>query len=324
MSPLAVVTPPVRSEFATADRSLARDFMAKAYGWRLLATSRGASSTGLTVTYIGCGVFEVADVTMPAGLTFRADGHDGVVIGTVVQGRLQASRGSMVHRYRPGDVFIGNFPQDHRILRTYDNRNHGIVLPAALLTTVTDTTEGGPRLPRFTSLHPVSAAASARWQRATRYIDALLADPGVAAEPLIIGAAARLLAATALSVFPNTAVRETDPADRHDAHPAAIRRAISFIEASPDHDITVADIAAAAHVSARAVQIAFRRHLNTTPMAYLRRVRLDQAHRELQAADPARQTVTAVAYRWGFSSASRFTAYYRNAYGILPSETLKG
>jgi AraC-like DNA-binding protein len=73
----------------------------------------------------------------------------------------------------------------------------------------------------------------------------------------------------------------------------------------------------------RAVQLAFRRHMDTTPMTYLRRVRLDHAHRELMAADPAEQTVTGIAYRWGFPSPSRFATYYRDVYGVLPGRTLR-
>jgi len=80
--------------------------------------------------------------------------------------------------------------------------------------------------------------------------------------------------------------------------------------------------AAAASVTVRAVQLAFRRYLDTTPTGYLRRVRLEHAHRQLIAADPAHETITAVAYRWGFSSSSRFGAYYRQAYGVTPNHTL--
>lgn len=43
---------------------------------------------------------------------------------------------------------------------------------------------------------------------------------------------------------------------------------------------------------------------------------------QLRLADPARETVTAVAYRWGFSNPSRFTAYNRRAYGTVPRQTL--
>jgi transcriptional regulator GlxA family with amidase domain len=88
-------------------------------------------------------------------------------------------------------------------------------------------------------------------------------------------------------------------------------------------DTAIADIAANAHVTIRAVQLAFRRHLDTTPMAYLRRVRLDHAHHDLSAAGPEDKTVAAVAHRWGFTSSSRFAAYYRQAFGVHPSQTLR-
>jgi transcriptional regulator GlxA family with amidase domain len=73
-------------------------------------------------------------------------------------------------------------------------------------------------------------------------------------------------------------------------------------------------------VTIRAVQLAFRWHRDTTPTDYLRRVRLDHAHHGLLAADPARDSVTAVAYRQG---PSRFAAYYRAAYGVPPGDTLR-
>jgi AraC-like DNA-binding protein len=33
--------------------------------------------------------------------------------------------------------------------------------------------------------------------------------------------------------------------------------------------------------------------------------------------------VTAVSYQWGFASPSRFATYYRGAYGVSPSHTLR-
>jgi AraC-like DNA-binding protein/anti-anti-sigma regulatory factor len=100
-------------------------------------------------------------------------------------------------------------------------------------------------------------------------------------------------------------------------------RAIAFIEERARDDISVADIAAAAFVTVRAVQLAFRQHLDTTPLTYLRQVRLERAHDELLSADPDRTTVTAVAAGWHFTNASRFAAYYRAAYGVPPAHTLR-
>jgi transcriptional regulator GlxA family with amidase domain len=105
--------------------------------------------------------------------------------------------------------------------------------------------------------------------------------------------------------------------------PPMLRSAVAFIHENADADIGLDDIAAAVNVSPRSVQYAFRRNLGTTPLEYLRRVRLDRAHRDLKAADPARDTVTAIAGRWGFSHAGRFSLAYKAAFGTQPSHTLR-
>ncbi|GAA3451060.1 helix-turn-helix transcriptional regulator [Dactylosporangium matsuzakiense] len=63
------------------------------------------------------------------------------------------------------------------------------------------------------------------------------------------------------------------------------------------------------------MQHAFRRHLGTTPTAYLHRVRLEHAHRDLRATTG---TVAEVARRWGFPDRCRFTVSYQAVYGRLP------
>jgi transcriptional regulator GlxA family with amidase domain len=63
---------------------------------------------------------------------------------------------------------------------------------------------------------------------------------------------------------------------------------------------------------------------DTSPMEYLRRVRLEHAHQDLAQASPGDgTTVTSVGYRWGFSSPSRLAQHYRAAYGTTPSDTLR-
>ena len=58
-------------------------------------------------------------------------------------------------------------------------------------------------------------------------------------------------------------------------------------------------------------------------MQYLRRVRLDHAHRELQLADPIDgDLIRTVAARWGFPSPSQFARDYDDAYGLPPGHTL--
>ncbi|MFE4519285.1 AraC family transcriptional regulator [Kitasatospora sp. NPDC056783] len=106
--------------------------------------------------------------------------------------------------------------------------------------------------------------------------------------------------------------------------PSALRRATDYCAEHAGEALSVADIARAARMSLRTLREGFRRHLDTTPLAYLRRVRLDRAHHDLLAiaAGRARGTVTEVACRWGFTHLGRFSADYRRAYGRSPSQTL--
>lgn len=102
-----------------------------------------------------------------------------------------------------------------------------------------------------------------------------------------------------------------------------LRQAADFIHSNGHHDISIRDIAAASGVTPRAIQYAFREHLGMTPLEYLRRVRLELAHRELESADPAFDTVTSIAGRCGFSHPGRFSSAYKQVFGTEPSRTLR-
>jgi AraC-like DNA-binding protein len=312
-----------RNEFTTHDLAEAREFLSQAYGGRLLTGSVPAGRPVLTVSHTETGAFAVGDVALPADLVFAVDPSDQVVISTVVQGTVQIERAQDIDRYRPGDVLIGNLHHTGLTARTHGLRDRNVTLPLRLLHAVAGVEPGISAPLRFLSPHPASPAAQAQWSAVARYVDDLLTSPGAVLSPMVITGAARLLAATALTVFPNTALAPAAPRDRRDASGVTVRRATAFVDEHAGQHITVADIAAAACVTVRAVQLAFRRELDTTPTAYVRTVRLAHAHRELVDADLAQETVTAVAYRWGFSSASRFSAYYRETYGVSPKQTLE-
>jgi AraC-like DNA-binding protein len=101
-----------------------------------------------------------------------------------------------------------------------------------------------------------------------------------------------------------------------------VRSAMDFIEERASEPITGPDIASAACVSLRALQVGFHEELNLSPMAYLRNVRLDRAHADLLTG-PADVSVSEVAMRWGFSHLGRFAEQYRRKFGVLPSDTVK-
>jgi AraC-like DNA-binding protein len=178
---------------------------------------------------------------------------------------------------------------------------------------------------RFQSIAPVSASAGALWSQTAASLCRQLIGSGITEiSPLLAQSMTRLAAAALLEAFPNTTMTVSYLRGPGQVTPAAVRRAAAFIDAYAGQPITVTEVAAAAGVPARALRYAFRRHYETTPTGYMRQVRLEQAHRQLQAADAATgATVAEVARRWGWATPASFTAAYRKRYGTPPSHTLR-
>jgi AraC-like DNA-binding protein len=100
-----------------------------------------------------------------------------------------------------------------------------------------------------------------------------------------------------------------------------VSQAVELLRGSPAHPWTVAELAAEVSLSVRSLQEGFRRSLDTTPMAYLRRLRLEMVREELAA--PGTVSVTEVASRWGFVHLGRFAAAYRSEFAERPSDTMR-
>lgn len=106
------------------------------------------------------------------------------------------------------------------------------------------------------------------------------------------------------------------------AAPRHVRKAEEFVRTNLDNPISLDDIANAAGVTPRALQLGFRSFRNTSPMAVLRAERLRRVHEELMTGAPG-VSVTEVATRWGFSHLGRFSQSYKVRYGQSPSRTLQ-
>lgn len=102
----------------------------------------------------------------------------------------------------------------------------------------------------------------------------------------------------------------------------AVGNAIAFIDREIGSNLRLADIAAAVSVTPRALQYGFREVCGTTPMAYLRRRRLQYVRADLLEPSPT-ATVARVATQRGFSHLGRFAGYYREEFGETPGFTLR-
>lgn len=106
---------------------------------------------------------------------------------------------------------------------------------------------------------------------------------------------------------------------RASAAPGNVRRAEEFMRANACEPLTIVEIAQVAGCSVRALQGAFQQFRGTTPMAALRRIRLEAARTELLCASST-ESIAQIAAGHGFSTPSRFAQLYRRTYGIYPSE----
>lgn len=94
-----------------------------------------------------------------------------------------------------------------------------------------------------------------------------------------------------------------------------------YIRAKLCAPVSLLDLAMAAGVSVRTLNMLCHRHHGVTPMNLLRNIRLDAAHALLQARPDA--SVTETAFEFGFGHLGRFSAYYRERFGQLPNQTGK-
>jgi AraC-like DNA-binding protein len=180
---------------------------------------------------------------------------------------------------------------------------------------------GDAHTPIFDLTRPRSDAAVERWIG----IETLLwreLGREESPTPLIHGQLIRLVVAILLENFTVTFTTGQGVTRGLGSH-ASVRRAMAFVDSHASDDIGLAHIAEAARLSVRGIQDAFRRHLNTTPLGYLRRVRLDHAHQELLASSPSATTVGRIAARWGFANPGRFAAEHRRVYGCEPAAVLR-
>jgi AraC-like DNA-binding protein len=313
--------------FESDDLGATEDFLSRAYArMRIGSTTPEASRALVTRTGIDAVSIDELDLSFemsysvtPLGRICLCVMHDGTVRDHGFQG--------VQDDFGPGDVVMFAPPDLPYSGRICNARYNITMLDPGLLSQVAG--EQGEPSVRLTGHRPHSTAVARQLGRTIAYLrDQVLADPAVAAQPLVASTAAQHLAASVLSAFPNTALAGdagTDARDERDAHPLVLRRALAYIDDHADEPLTVSDIAGAAHVTARALQYAFRRHMDTTPLAHLRRVRLAHAHQDLMAGDPTDgTTVTEIAARWGFHHPGRFASLYRNTYRSAPHQTLKG
>lgn len=175
---------------------------------------------------------------------------------------------------------------------------------------------------RFDTGYDLTSRDMRSLQRALAFVHAELTDAGILGQTEAgAHALADLVTTSLLLCQPNNYSRLIHQPVR--GLPGPVRVAREFIEDRPMSIRTVGDIADTARCSIRSLEEGFKKHLNTTPMAYRRKVRLTRARHDLQRADPTTVTVARIANQWGFRHLGRFAQLYRDEFDELPGQTLR-
>ncbi len=310
---------PTRASFETRDPELVAEALGALYSKARL--SRPAPDFAFRQTVLAAEGLSIGRWRFEGGAVTTTDPVGVVAIGHIRGGHyVLESGGSQVDTSPPVWLVPPNSPNRVELEGLdleFFNIDLGILEELARELTGKD----GFRL-AFAGSAPTSPAAVRHWIATVRHLQHdVLGDPEVWTNPLIRSQAMRALAAATLQLFPNN-VEENQRANE-EVDPPAVRRAKQFIDDNLGRDISAHDIAQASRVSLRGLQSAFRRHAGESPTAYLRRARLDAAHADLLAPEPG-TSVEKVARRWGFAHLGRFAHDYREAFGQLPSATLRG
>ena len=180
--------------------------------------------------------------------------------------------------------------------------------------------EFGPRM-------AMCGTAAASWARLMNWLCAEIGRSdacggGLLDTPLFAAQIEQMVVLTLLLSQPsNYSVRLMG--DAPSVTPHFVRRVERYIDDNAHEPLTIGGLAECSGVSARSLFAGFRKYRGTTPMQYLKQVRLNRVREALLRGGPDCMTVTAVAMRWGFAHLGHFTVDYRRAFGETPSATLR-
>lgn len=242
-----------------------------------------------------------------------------------LKGAAELSFGGDDYAFHEGHLVVANSGRTHTKCWLSDGREIFVRIDRRMLhDTVAEMIDGPLIEPVLFDRAPTPVDRSTA--ALVRYLSFICADLDEGAE----GMARTFASVNAAKLFLELLVRSvrnnyTERLERHaePLMPGHVKRAVGFIEANALEAIDLDQIVASAGVRPRTLYEGFARYCGTSPIAYLRAVRLDIARERLREAARDGSSVTEVALACGFEHLGKFAQLYRARFGELPSETLK-
>jgi AraC-like DNA-binding protein len=150
----------------------------------------------------------------------------------------------------------------------------------------------------------------------------LVEENGICSSNIARSHMASLLMSGLLTCLDHNYREELSNSGERRVKPAYVSRAQEFMKQNISQPIGPEDVAASVRVSTRALFVGFKTYLNTTPMRYLKDLRLDMVRDTLLKMEPQRASITTVAMDYGFHHLGHFCAAYKERFGEQPRETV--
>jgi AraC-like DNA-binding protein len=309
----------------TDDRDEAETIVEDLYLPNRLELGEGPGALGMDLAGLRLAALTVGQLSYGREVRLRTADAQNVHVNITLCGRVRSRSG---HGHPvvtgPGDVLVfpPNEPAD--ISWAANARQLCLMIPQPALEAALEKLLGRPLRGRLTFdfAAGLTSPLGRRWRTLLDLLVDELEEPTDIGRHPVVGRHLEQLVVDGLLLGGRHNYTDAIAGDRPATIGSAIRRAVELIEDRPCEAWTPINLAAEVHLSVRALQKGFRRDLATTPMTYLRQVRLRRAREALLAAHRDATTVNAVAISLGIFHMGRFAADYRKAFGETPSDTL--
>jgi AraC-like DNA-binding protein len=160
-----------------------------------------------------------------------------------------------------------------------------------------------------------------RLKNLVRFVAGELASSSVEFPPFLLEEFEQALIVAFLQTIPNSSsnLLRQGASKGDNAH---VRRVEEYIDTHWQKSLSAEHLADVTGLGMRTIFATFKRHRGYGPLAYLKKIRLENAKQLLQHPFEI-TTVTNVALTCGFSNLGHFANDYRNAFGESPSTTLR-
>jgi AraC-like DNA-binding protein len=302
----------------TSAPARAEEHLNRVFAYHRLDVPRGG---GLRFQHrqAGAGELDVNHLVYGADVTISTPAlPDFYLLQVTLKGACRITDGGAAVDLPAGSVFVMNPGRAYRKEWSEESEQLIVRIDRAVLERRVVQETGARRVVHF-DFAPADPRSAASIARAMDYLCSDLGDPDGGLRDL---GPRRCFSDLLLSLLLGRLRNDQRQRAASPAAPHYVRRAEEFIRGQAGEDIGLSDIAGAAGVNSRTLNAGFRRFRDTTPITFLRDVRLDQARRLLQA--PNRwTTVTTAALACNLGHLGRFAQAYAERFGERPSETLR-